>query len=56
MPRIPSRPPLDLSGKWVVAELPSMPGDYLGDDLPFVWRRAKTKKGKRPSASVTKKT
>jgi hypothetical protein len=24
MPRIPSRPPLDLSGKWVVAELPAM--------------------------------
>jgi|GEM_PF-828020 len=30
MPRIPSRPPLDLSGKWVVAELPTMMDDYLG--------------------------
>jgi len=30
MPRIPSRPPLDLSGKWAVVELPSMPDDYLG--------------------------
>jgi hypothetical protein len=29
MPRIPSRPPLDLSGKWAVAELPSMADDYL---------------------------
>ncbi|MGL4422353.1 MAG: hypothetical protein ACRCZF_16905 [Gemmataceae bacterium] len=29
MPRIPSRPPLDLSGKWAVVELPSMPDDYL---------------------------
>ncbi len=29
MPRIPSRPPLDLSGRWVVAELPSMDDDYL---------------------------
>jgi len=29
---------------------------HLGDDLPFVWRRTKTKKAKRPSASVTKKT
>ena len=28
MPRIPSRPVLDLSGKWVV-ELPSLPEDYL---------------------------
>ncbi len=139
MPRIPSRPPLDLSGKWIVVELPSMMHDYLdltpdphvlithdeferfsatfqfgaqpgeidgrvdevrthtaaifftfvgldegdeicgaaadvafnaeedtitgtmryhlGDDLPFVWRRAKaTKKAKRPSASVKKKT
>ena len=28
MPKIPSRPALDLSGKWVV-ELPSMPEDYL---------------------------
>lgn len=30
MPRIPSRPPLDLSGKWKVVELPSMADDYLG--------------------------
>src|SRR5947207_10866198 len=30
MPRIPSRPPLDLSGKWTVVELPSMSDDYLG--------------------------
>ena len=30
MPRIPSRPPLDLSGKWAVVELPSMTDDYLG--------------------------
>ena len=30
MPRIPSRPPLDLSAKWVVVELPSMTDDYLG--------------------------
>jgi hypothetical protein len=29
MPRIPSRPPLDLSGKWIVVELPSMTDDYL---------------------------
>ncbi len=29
MPRIPSRPPLDLSGKWLVVELPSMMDDYL---------------------------
>ena len=29
MPRIPSRPPLDLSGKWIVVELPSMMTDYL---------------------------
>src|SRR5437763_407525 len=29
MPRIPSRPPLDLSGKWAVVELPSMTDDYL---------------------------
>ncbi len=29
MPRIPSRPPLDLSGKWSVVELPSMSDDYL---------------------------
>ena len=29
MPRIPSRPPLDLSGKWAVVELPTMPDDYL---------------------------
>ena len=29
MPRIPSRPPLDLSGKWTVIELPSMMDDYL---------------------------
>jgi hypothetical protein len=28
MPKIPSRPALDLSGKWVV-ELPSLPPDYL---------------------------
>ena len=28
MPKIPSRPALDLSGKWVV-ELPSLPEDYL---------------------------
>ena len=27
MPKIPSRPALDLSGKWVV-ELPSWPDDY----------------------------
>jgi hypothetical protein len=30
MPRVPSRPPLDLTGKWVVAELPTMMDDYLG--------------------------
>ena len=30
MPRIPSRPSLDLSGKWIVVELPSMSDDYLG--------------------------
>ena|ERR1022692_2377323 len=30
MPRIPSRPPLDLSGKWAVVEMPSMSDDYLG--------------------------
>ncbi len=29
MPRIPSRPPLDLSGKWVIVELSSMMDDYL---------------------------
>ena len=29
MPRTPSRPPLDLSGKWAVVELPSMTDDYL---------------------------
>jgi hypothetical protein len=29
MPRIPSRPPLELSGKWAVVELPSMPDAYL---------------------------
>ena len=29
MPRIPSRPPLDLSGKWTVVDLPSMMDDYL---------------------------
>ena len=29
MPRIPSRPPLDLSGKWAVVELPTMMDDYL---------------------------
>lgn len=29
MPRIPSRPPLDLSGKWTVVELPSIADDYL---------------------------
>ena len=29
MPRIPSRLPLDLSGKWAVVELPSMADDYL---------------------------
>ncbi len=29
MPRIPSRPPLDLSGKWAVIELPTMDEDYL---------------------------
>jgi hypothetical protein len=28
MPKIPSRPALDLSGKWLV-ELPSLPPDYL---------------------------
>ena len=28
MPKIPSRPALDLSGQWVV-ELPSLPDDYL---------------------------
>jgi hypothetical protein len=28
MPKIPSRPALDLSGKWVVG-LPSLPDDYL---------------------------
>jgi hypothetical protein len=28
MPKIPSRPALDLSGKWIV-ELPSMPDQYL---------------------------
>ena len=30
MPRIPSRPPLDLSGIWAVVELPSLADDYLG--------------------------
>jgi hypothetical protein len=30
MPRIPSRPPLDLSGKWAVVELPTMADDYPG--------------------------
>lgn len=30
MPRIPSRTPHDLSGKWAVVELPSMTDDYLG--------------------------
>lgn len=30
MPRIPSRPPLNLSGKWAVVELPSMMRGYLG--------------------------
>jgi hypothetical protein len=29
MPKIPSRPPLDLSGKWAVIELPTMSDDYL---------------------------
>jgi hypothetical protein len=29
MPSIPSRPLLDLSGKWTVVELPSMADDYL---------------------------
>ena len=29
VPRIPSRPPLDLSGKWAIVELPSMMDDYL---------------------------
>ena len=29
MPRIPARPPLDLSGKWIVVELLSMTDDYL---------------------------
>ncbi len=29
MPRIPSRPPLDLSGKWAIVELSSMMDDYL---------------------------
>ena len=29
MPRIPSRPALDLSGKWAVVELPTLPEDYL---------------------------
>jgi len=29
---------------------------HLGDDLPFVWQRAKTKKkAKRPSTGVRKK-
>jgi hypothetical protein len=28
MPKIPSRPALDLSGKWIV-ELPSLPDEYL---------------------------
>ncbi len=29
MPRIPSRPALDLSGKWEIVELSSMTDDYL---------------------------
>lgn len=29
MPRSPSRPPLDHSGKWAVVELPAMANDYL---------------------------
>ena len=29
MPRVPSRPPLDLSGKWAVVELSSMSDDDL---------------------------
>ena len=29
MPRIPSRPSLDLTGKWIVDELPSMADAYL---------------------------
>jgi hypothetical protein len=29
MPKIPSRPALDLSGKWVVTDLPALPPDYL---------------------------
>ena len=29
MPKIPSRPALDLSGKWAVVELPTLPEDYL---------------------------
>jgi hypothetical protein len=29
MPKIPSRPALDLSGKWAVVELPSLPGEDL---------------------------
>ncbi len=29
MPKIPSRPALDLSGKWAVVELPTLPPDYL---------------------------
>ncbi len=29
MPKIPSRPALDLSGKWAVVELPTLPPEYL---------------------------
>src|ERR1700719_3515000 len=29
MPKIPSRPTLDLSGKWAVVELPTLPEEYL---------------------------
>ena len=29
MPKKPSRPGLDLSGKWAVVELPTMSEDYL---------------------------
>ena len=29
MPKIPSRPALDLSGKWAVVELPTLPEEYL---------------------------
>ena len=28
---------------------------HQGDDLPFVWQRAKSKKAKRPSTGVRKK-